>query len=382
MPTNIGCKIEDITGLQRGAKLTLQEQLVVLLTDTISKGVFRAGDRLPSVRALAKQYQVSRETAKQALGTLQESGMIEILPSRGAFVLDNQIVKPQSENSGMIGVLLHVGNEENAVHDVQLIYDKLLQDLDKEADVYEQHLLTAFINPSSAEGIKRLERMLKKIDGLLVIGLYTEELLARLEDLPIPVISVLSNIDVESIDDVGCENYKSYHKATEYLIGQGCRELVYVDGPEEYYQGSRRYEGCMSAVKAHRALEVRLASLPVPGWKMEDAKAAFLELVKSMRPDGVLAVNDIMASGIIQACRDAQLSIPDDIAVIGAKNTLLAQSMDPPLASIECYFDEIAKVALERMNKRITGISYRPAKIEITGSLQLRGSCMKRGITK
>ncbi len=382
MPTNNRQKITEDTGLQRSSKLTLQEQLIAILKDAIAQGVYRKGDRLPSVRTLAQQYKVSRETAKLAIGTLQESGLIEILPSRGAFVLEDGIGDPKQTDSGMVGVLLHIGDEENAVHDVQLIYEKLLQNLDNEADQYDQHLLTAYINPSSLEGIERLDRMLQKVDGLIVIGLYTEEFLKRLETLSVPVISILSNIDVESIDEIGCENHRSYQKAAEYLIEEGCKELIYIDGPEDYYQGSRRFEGCRSAVNSGGSTVVGLTRLHSPGWNMEDAKEVFTDLLKQRRPDGVLAVNDIMAAGILQACRESGLSVPSDIAVIGAKNTILAQSVDPPLASIECYFDEIAKVAIERMKKRITGISYRPAKIEITGSLQVRGSCMKRGMTK
>ncbi len=375
MPTNYKSITVQGTALQRSGKMTLQEQLVSILTGCIEKGIYRTGERLPSVRELADRYQVSRETAKLALGTMQDSGIVEILPSRGTFV-SGQVpsVKAPAQN-GMIGLLLHVGNEEDAVHDVQLVYDRLLQTLDSEACRYGQHLLTAYLDPSHPEGLERLDRMIPKIDGLCVIGLHTEDLLQYLRDLPIPVISILSNIDVEHIDDIGSENERSYRIAADYLIDRGCRDLVYVDGPGTYYQGERRFSGCRSAVAARPGEDLQLRHYRCRGWGTADAKTGFSQLLSQRKPDGVLCVNDITAAGVMQACSDAGLSIPGDISVIGAKNTMLCESMDPPLTSIECYFDEIARVAMERLTKRISGINYRPAKIEITGELYVRGSC-------
>jgi DNA-binding LacI/PurR family transcriptional regulator len=378
MPTNIKPKTVQGTALQRSGKMTLQEQLVAILTDDIEKGVYRTGERLPSVRELAERYQISRETAKLALGTMQDAGIIEILPSRGAFVRGTVTKTEHPEKYGMIGLLLHVGNEEDAVHDVQLVYDRLLQTLDSEACRYDLHVITAYIDPSRPEGLERMDRMIQRIDGLCVIGLHTEDLLQYLRDLPIPVISILSNIDVEHIDDIGSENERSYRIAADYLLDRGCRDLVYVDGPGTYHQGERRFAGCRSAVAARPGEDLQLRHYRCRGWGTADAKRGFIEVLAERKPDGVLCVNDITAAGVMQACSDAGLSVPGDISVIGAKNTMLCESMDPPLTSIECYFDEIARVAMERLTKRISGITYRPARIEIAGELHVRGSCDDR----
>jgi LacI family transcriptional regulator len=53
------------------------------------------------------------------------------------------------------------------------------------------------------------------------------------------------------------------------------------------------------------------------------------------RPTGVLACYDIMAQQILDACRDRDVAVPEEIAVVGVDNDeLLCRLADPPLTSI------------------------------------------------
>ncbi|MCP3666835.1 MAG: winged helix-turn-helix transcriptional regulator [Gammaproteobacteria bacterium] len=65
--------------------------LYVALADQIKQqidqGIFRAGDRLPSVRRQSTQHGVSISTVLQAYGQLQDRRIIEPRPQSGYFVL-------------------------------------------------------------------------------------------------------------------------------------------------------------------------------------------------------------------------------------------------------------------------------------------------------
>jgi DNA-binding transcriptional MocR family regulator len=64
----------------------LYEQLVDDLTRSISSGVLRAGDRMPSVRELTKARSISPGTVLQAYGVLEDQGVIEVRPRSGYYV--------------------------------------------------------------------------------------------------------------------------------------------------------------------------------------------------------------------------------------------------------------------------------------------------------
>ncbi|MBE1605548.1 GntR family transcriptional regulator [Actinopolymorpha pittospori] len=61
-------------------------QLAEDLRRAIERGKYSAGQRLPSVRELAEQYDVSRNTIQRALDTLKSEGVVESHPPLGVFV--------------------------------------------------------------------------------------------------------------------------------------------------------------------------------------------------------------------------------------------------------------------------------------------------------
>ncbi|MCF3973969.1 FadR/GntR family transcriptional regulator [Paracoccus salsus] len=58
------------------------------LQDMIRTGELKAGERLPSQRALSEQLNVARPTLREALLTLETLGLVQTLPARGTFVRD------------------------------------------------------------------------------------------------------------------------------------------------------------------------------------------------------------------------------------------------------------------------------------------------------
>ncbi|MGB9754253.1 MAG: hypothetical protein C0183_11415 [Roseiflexus castenholzii] len=61
-------------------------EIVHILEQQIRSGVYRFGMRLPTVRELAEQYQVNKNTAARAYQILEQRGLIEVSRGRGAFV--------------------------------------------------------------------------------------------------------------------------------------------------------------------------------------------------------------------------------------------------------------------------------------------------------
>ncbi len=80
------------------------EEIITQIQGRIQDGTIKKGDRLPSERDLAAQFQVSRNTVREALRTLEISGYIVLKRGAGggAFVLDTE---PQVLNDHLTGAL-------------------------------------------------------------------------------------------------------------------------------------------------------------------------------------------------------------------------------------------------------------------------------------
>lgn len=78
----------------------LHEQVAELLREQIATHQLRG--RIPSIRTLAQEYEVSHRTVERALETLKAEGLIVSLIGRGYFVAEN-LVSSQSRGVAQLG---------------------------------------------------------------------------------------------------------------------------------------------------------------------------------------------------------------------------------------------------------------------------------------
>jgi GntR family transcriptional regulator len=76
--------------IDRRSPMPLYFQLARLLIDEITRGRWKAGERLSSESEICEAYGVSRATVRQALSRLENEGMIHRFKGRGTFVTDSR----------------------------------------------------------------------------------------------------------------------------------------------------------------------------------------------------------------------------------------------------------------------------------------------------
>src|SRR5438309_1561111 len=64
-------------------------QLVDQIKSSAASGVLRAGESLPSIRPLAEQLRINRNTVAKAYAELESQGIIETIAGKGCFVTQN-----------------------------------------------------------------------------------------------------------------------------------------------------------------------------------------------------------------------------------------------------------------------------------------------------
>ena len=380
MPSNdVLFGTDDYRLITRTSKLTLQEQIAEIMKVKIKSGEYAPGDKLPSVRELADIFRVSRETAKLSLGTLKKEGYIEILPSRGGYVLELPPEQSSSIKTGTLGFVIDLGDAPQPQITVESIFENLLKHIDSHVQKWGNHLITSYIVYGEQSGKERFSSLLDKVDGLFVTGLINTDLLEELSSLSIPVVSLLSNIDVEKIDEVGVDGKKTYYKATKRLVDTGHKNIVYLDGPKEYYRELERIAGCMQAASEDPEGNAKIIEYHTDWWSPDSAHAGTIRLLSEYSDiDAIMGVNDVFAIGILRACQEKGFRVPEDISIVGGKNTILSISSTPQLSSIEYHFDEIGRIAVETMMNRIQIPEYHPVKTEMVGTLIERESTRKK----
>lgn len=67
------------------------EQVAATLRQGIEHGLYRVGDRLPSIRRVCREFNVSVSTAQEAYRRLEDATLIEARPKSGYYVLPRQV---------------------------------------------------------------------------------------------------------------------------------------------------------------------------------------------------------------------------------------------------------------------------------------------------
>jgi DNA-binding transcriptional regulator YhcF (GntR family) len=79
-------KVETQSDHLKASPGKLYEQVAALIQKRIQSGAWVKGERLPSIEALAKSFDVAVVTVRQALKLLEEKGLIDRHQGRGTFV--------------------------------------------------------------------------------------------------------------------------------------------------------------------------------------------------------------------------------------------------------------------------------------------------------
>lgn len=129
----------------------------------------------------------------------------------------------------------------------------------------------------------------------------------------------------------------------EYLFGVGVRHPAILDP-------GRPGEPSPRGARMRSALERRgfLPAMAFSAQHATDAAAATLRLIaRGRRLDAILAFNDVMALGALDACRRSGLHVPDDVRVTGVDGLAIGTYLTPTLTTLDLDRAEVARHALD-----------------------------------
>lgn len=169
--------------------------------------------------------------------------------------------------------------------------------------------------------------------------------------------------------------------ATEHLIQIGCQRIAHIRGTDVSTTRGR-VAGYTKTLTSHHIPLKGDYIVGVPRLDRSATAGGYASAAKLIalnpRPDGMFCCNDPIAIGAMRAILDAGLSIPDDIAVIGAGNLQFDDTLQVPLSSIdqrsEILGQRAAQLAIRLVNARV---QLRPKAILLEPSLVIRKSTEK-----
>lgn len=219
---------------------------------------------------------------------------------------------------------------------------------------------------SDSRGPGRSENTLRhlisrRVDAMVAAPFgVTEKVLAELHDAKIPFVT-LGRVSAAGGDLVHTDDIEGAREVTAHLIERGYQHIAFVGGEETAVPTKERLEGFTEALRdadrPHVDGDVVFAEFTRDGGR----RAAATLLDRAERPDAIVAANDLIAIGVLDAARERGLRVPEDLAVTGYDDIEAASLVSPSLTTVENPAREIgracARLLLERLDGDVTDVT-------------------------
>jgi DNA-binding LacI/PurR family transcriptional regulator len=188
----------------------------------------------------------------------------------------------------------------------------------------------------------------------------------------LPVVAVTWKVGTATVDVVRTSDDEGMRQAVDHLLGLGHRRITHVDGGHGPVSASRRR--AYRAAMRRRGLE---AEIRVVGGGIDQEhgfSVARALLADDDLPSAIIAYNDDVAAGLVEALVGGGVSVPGRISVLGWDDSSLARLPHLDLTTVAQDAEELTRLAVERSVARIHGDAVSRREQVLSPQLIVRGS--------
>ncbi|QMW04324.1 LacI family DNA-binding transcriptional regulator [Spirosoma foliorum] len=334
-----------------------------------------------TIKDIARALNLSTSTVSRAL-----RDSYEINPETKRLVVEyaerfnyqpNPIALSLKENrSRVIGVIVpQIANNyfSQAINGIDAVaYSRGYQVIIFQShESYERELLTV------------QQAVARKADGLLIsLSGSTSDVshLRALQErkLPIVLFDRVSK-DLKSLA-VTADNFTGAFAATEHLIQSGRRRIAHLTIPSYISITQERLAGYRAALEKY-GLPYDENLIRYSEFGQNNVEPVVNDLL-DQSPDAFFAAGDRLALGCLAALKKRNVSIPEDVSLIGFTNTPVADLLAPPMSTVEQPALEIGQTAAELLIDQIEGKqkAAQPDMIRIPTRMIIRESSQPVGL--
>lgn len=218
----------------------------------------------------------------------------------------------------------------------------------------------------------------RQVDGIVlidprkdnVVSGYFEELA-----LEVPVLLINGHSKGVQCNYVLNDAESGVLEALKYFVGEGIDAIALLRGKksysydikeEVYSQFMKEQEGIENIVRIRDGNDAST---------VDQAKEAVMALLQSdHRPGAILACNDWMAVGALNAAKTLAIMVPEELRIIGFDNTIISQITDPKLSTVDQQMTRLGELAAKRIYKMMTKDDHENQKLFLETKLIIRES--------
>ncbi|KHD13482.1 LacI family DNA-binding transcriptional regulator [Clostridium butyricum] len=272
-------------------------------------------------RVMNGNYPVKAETRETVLKVIKE---LNYIPNMQARELTKQ-------KSTTIGVVVPSINN--------MFFTELVYGIENELKTNSLSIILACTNGDSDEEQKCVNNLISRnVSGIIVAGPGTENIKAKFYDNishKIPLVFINSEYMDSNISYVSNDEASGAKIALKYLLDNNHKDILFVRGKDSYSYDIK--EKIYKEIMAKNFDSSKIINIGNGNTSdtVDNTMNIFLDILNNSSSTAVFACNDLMAVGVLNACKKLGIKVPNEISIIGYDNIPLSKFVEPKLTTMD-----------------------------------------------
>jgi len=220
--------------------------------------------------------------------------------------------------------------------------------------------------------------MNRQVDGIIMIDPRKDNVLSGFFEklaMEVPLLLINGHSQGVQCNYVLNDAEAGVLEALKYFANEGIENIAFLRGKKSYSYDIKE-EVYRDFMNLHDWTEqiVRIKD-GNDAHTVEQAKELVTDLLEGPnRPEAILACNDWMAVGALNAAKTVGIDVPGDFRIIGFDNTIISQITEPKLSTVDQQMNRLGELAAKRIYKMMTKDDTQKQKIFLETKLVIRES--------
>lgn len=214
-----------------------------------------------------------------------------------------------------------------------------------------------------------------QVEGIIYIGIHRRNVSGILPESNTPVVYTYCDTSNDTDISINYDDYKASFDATNYLIKKGYREVALISGLINSESALERFNGYCKALM-DSSIQFNPNYVKTGDWEFESGYMMAMDLLKEeKRPSAILAMNDLMAGGVLKAAKELNLDVPAELAIFGFDNREISSYYTPKLSTVSLPLHDMGgERSIKTLIDVINGNNIKTNKIKLLCELIERDS--------
>jgi len=236
-------------------------------------------------------------------------------------------------------------------------FGEMLTGIEAELREAGKHAIITAGHSDAASEEESIEFLLSRnCDALILyVDEISDEYLVKLYQGSVPIVVLSRDIDSIAENCVTLDNELGGYLATKSVLVLGHSRVAYISGPLWKKDASERLAGHRRAL-AEDNLEFDARLMFEGNYREDGGRQGMEQMLQSGREfTAIICANDEMAAGVVGVAREKELSIPDEVSIMGFDNVFFTRYFRPKLSTINHPIRVMGQMAVRVVLRKVYG---------------------------